>query len=42
MILKVTPFPFSSLSLGAHYSQATNDAVEQAMALGIHFSIAGT
>lgn len=29
-----------NLSLGALYSQATNDAVEEAMSLGIHFSIA--
>ncbi|KAI8369028.1 peptidase S8/S53 domain-containing protein [Blakeslea trispora] len=29
-----------NLSLGAFYSQATNDAIEQAMSLGIHFVVA--
>ncbi|KAI8067414.1 peptidase S8/S53 domain-containing protein [Thamnidium elegans] len=29
-----------NLSLGALYSQATNDAIEQALGLGIHFSVA--
>ncbi|KAH8555846.1 peptidase S8/S53 domain-containing protein [Umbelopsis sp. PMI_123] len=29
-----------NLSLGANYNQATNDAVEEAIALGIHFAIA--
>jgi cerevisin len=29
-----------SLSLGAFYSQPTNDAITEAIGLGIHFSIA--
>ncbi|KAF7725838.1 serine protease [Apophysomyces ossiformis] len=29
-----------NLSLGAKYSQATNDAIEQAIGLGLHFTIA--
>ncbi|KAI8988582.1 peptidase S8/S53 domain-containing protein [Mycotypha africana] len=29
-----------NLSLGSYYSQATNDAIEEAISLGIHFSIA--
>lgn len=33
---------FASLSLGAKYNQATNEAVEQAISLGIHFAVAGT
>lgn len=32
---------FASLSLGAKYNQATNEAVEQAISLGIHFAVAG-
>lgn len=30
-----------SLSLATNYSQATNDAIEQAISMGIHFTIAG-
>jgi hypothetical protein len=29
------------LSLGSFYSQATNDAIQEAIDLGIHFVIAG-
>lgn len=37
---RLTEIVMDSLSLGAEYSQAVNDAIQEATALGIHVTIA--